>query len=138
MSSCEPQLSVGTLTRSRTETASRSGRGDISLLDEYSCAKIDSIREIAGMERGSRDGRIHGDVLLALVLEVSAHFHGRERTKTPIRPTLVFSRRALAMWDSTSRTGDCELASRQLRCAARSDRDGSSARHFRKSYSEAV
>lgn len=90
------------------------------------------------MESSSRDGRIHGDVLLALVLEVSAHFLGGERAKTPIRPTLVFSRRALAMWDSRSRTGDCKLASRQLGCAARSDRAGSFAKYLRKPCSEAV
>jgi len=46
-------------------TASRSGRGDISLLDEYSCAKIDSIREIAGWREVQETGGIHGDVLLA-------------------------------------------------------------------------
>ena len=51
------------------------------------------------MERSSRDGDIQGDVLRALVLEVSAQVHGRERAETPVRPTLVFSRHALAMWD---------------------------------------
>ena len=138
MSSRERQLSAGMPARSRTETASRGDRGDIPLLDENSCAKVDSIKEIARRDKGSRDGRIHGDVSLAVVLEVSVHFHVRERTKTPIRPTLVFSRRAHTMCDSTIRTGDCELTSRQFRSAASSDPDGSSARHFRRPCSEAV
>jgi hypothetical protein len=75
----EPQLSAATSPRSRTETVSRSGHGDIPPLDEHSWAKVDSIREIARMERSSRDGDIQGDVLRALVLEVSAHVHGREQ-----------------------------------------------------------
>src|SRR5271165_4871898 len=99
-------------------------RGDIPVLDECSCAKVDSIQEITRVERGSRDGRIHGDALLVVVFEASGHFNVPERTKLAIRLTLVLSRRALEMSDPTNRKGDRRLPCRKLRCADSPGRDG--------------
>jgi hypothetical protein len=62
------------------------------------------------MEIGSRDERIHGDVLLVVVFEASVHFNARERTKLAVRPIFVLSGRPLkcrtqrAEWD----TADCQ------------------------------
>jgi hypothetical protein len=65
---------------------------------ENSCAKVASIKEIAGMDRGSRDGQSHGDLLLVLVFEASANLQARERVKLAIRATLDRSGRSYTMW----------------------------------------
>jgi hypothetical protein len=42
-------------------------------------AKVNSIREITESDANSSDGGIHGDTLLATVLEVAMHLNERER-----------------------------------------------------------
>jgi hypothetical protein len=53
---------------------------------------VDSIKEITGMNRGSRDGRIYEDILVVLPAKASAHFNVPEHIKLATRPTLVLSR----------------------------------------------